>query len=327
VFWTKRLEVSKEEQESAHGEEAPTGIVGVGEIEVSPELLAQASLQFQKPEEEEEEDEDARQIFTAAFDGASWSAQKQLTSGAYNGFPSAAVDSRGVLHLVWYGFDGVFYQVVYSRLEDGKWSPPQLVSLGYPDSLSPSIAVDSRDNLHVAWFKYEPVSRTYQVAYRSYNRASGGWRQQIQLSRGLHEAMNATVAVGAEDAVYVAYDGDLVPEGDSEVYLRVLRGLEWSDQRLVGESGRDSGMPSITVDARGQVWIFYHSDGDGQIHVAGSPDWSSSTTLTSEGRNRSASASAARLSTADLVWTRTGADPANPLGANLVIYGTLPPAR
>lgn len=104
--------------------------------------------------------EEYGQIFQRVYSQGMWSAEQQITSGeGYSGFPSVAVDSKGVLHLVWYSFDGSTYQVYYSRYDfNNNWSTPVRLSQGYPDSVNPTIAVDSKDNLHVAWYKSNDVS-------------------------------------------------------------------------------------------------------------------------------------------------------------------------
>ena len=59
--------------------------------------------------------EEYGQITYRIFDHGILSEEHQITSGeAYSGYPSTAFDSKGRIHLVWYGFDGTAYQVFYS---------------------------------------------------------------------------------------------------------------------------------------------------------------------------------------------------------------------
>ncbi len=189
-----------------------------------------------------------------------WSKEYQLTSGpAYSGYPSAAVDSKGHIHLVWYGFDGTAYQVFYSRFDGNKWSEAIKLSEGFPDSVNPAIAVDSKDNLHVAWYKSN--GRQYQIYYI---RWSGSWGEQIVLSSGLTDSFNPSLAIDRLDRVYVVWDKGEASR--TQIYYAVYDAGTWSQQIPLtsGEVGAEN--PSVAVDAQGTVYAFYDKT-DGQIYL------------------------------------------------------------
>ena len=69
--------------------------------------------------------------------------------------PDMAVDSRGLIHLVYQsGVDNISPVLIYyiKQLEGGGWSTPLRLSDSTENQFSsPQIAIDSRDNIHVVW--------------------------------------------------------------------------------------------------------------------------------------------------------------------------------
>ncbi len=254
---------------------------------------AKAKNGFVKPGQQTGEGYDGdygtiRQLFMSAFNGSGWSPQVQLTHGDYNGFPSAAYDSHGVLHMVWYGYDGHNYQVIYSALKGRHWSSPQQISVGYPDSVNPAIAVDSENNLHVAWYKYSPATKSYQIYYREYRRKTGEWSPGDQeISEGLLQAENVSLAVASDNTVWVAWEGLVSRRSATGVYVRSLKNGTWSAQRLVSLPGQAATEPSVTADSHGKVYVFFQGDKDHQIYVAqyDGHAWRPARKLTDAGKN------------------------------------------
>lgn len=352
LFWTKRELVS--EAERVKLEHQPTRMVDPASKRIlnmvepgsvnAPSVsdIAGAIPPGKKPDSlldpankswQDSDDEQIRQLYTSTFDGVRWSPQQQLTQGEYNGFPSAAYDSHGVLHLVWYGFDGRFYQVVYSEYRGSHWSQPVQISLGYPDSVNPSIAIDARDNLHVAWYKYSPSTKSYQINYREYSARQARWDSQKQISVGLHTAMNVSMAIDHGGTLYLAYDGKRTQSGGSAVYLRTLENGEWSSQERLSPVDLDASMPSLAAGGRDRIFLFYQAGSDGRIYLStwahGENRWTVPKAVSTGPRDQFVNArwsynnyytggANARI---DFVWTRMAENPANAFGANRIHYG------
>lgn len=273
-----------------------------------------------------------RQIFSSTFDGRSWSPQVQLTHGDYNGFPSAAYGPHGVLHMVWYGYDGHNYQVIYSALKDGSWSHPIQISEGYPDSVNPSIAVDGKGNLHVAWYKYSPATRSYQIFYREYRASDGRWtRYDQQLSEDLGQAENVSMAVTPDGRVWVAWEGmpgGRRPAGTSTgVYVRSMQDGNWTPQQEVSLPAQHASEPSVAAGPNGRVYVFYQSDRNHQLYVAvhDGGQWRPPVELTKSGNNAYPNARWSRFDNVttsrgiDYAWTNMDRHPGNPLGKNRIM--------
>jgi hypothetical protein len=112
----------------------------------------------------------AYEIHARYFDGSAWSLTKVVYNGnsyaQYN--PCAAVDSNGVIHVVWYGFDSTdnaVSNIRYSKSSDGgaTWSSMIKLTSGnsYPQG-SPSIVVDKNNKLYVFFQGRDPnISTSY----------------------------------------------------------------------------------------------------------------------------------------------------------------------
>lgn len=274
-----------------------------------------------------------RQLFMSVFNGSRWSSQVQLTHGDYNGFPSAAYDSRGVLHMVWYGYDGHNYQVIYSSLKGRHWSAPHQISVGYPDSVNPSIVVDSQNNLHVAWYKYSPASKSYQIYYRQYRQKTHSWSAGDQeISEGLLQAENVSLAVAAGNTVWVAWEGLVSRHAATGIYVRSLKNGTWSTQRLISLPGQAATEPSVTADSRGNVFVFYQGDKDHQIYLAryDGHTWRPVRKLTDSGKNGYPNARLAIVpfrsaggGRIDYVWTQLGRAPSSAVAKNRIHFASL----
>ena len=275
--------------------------------------------------------EPVRQIFWSRFDGTAWSTPEQLTRDEYNGVPSATVDSQGRIHLVWYGFDGEYYQIVYSRFSDGDWSDPRTISDGYPDSVNPAIAVDSEDNLHVVWYKFTHASKTYQVFHRQYEASREEWLGQRMLSDDLFTATNVSLAITPDDRVIVVYEG--LPEPNaSALYARVYDGGRWRMQEEIVSPDVDAGRPSVAVDRRGRAYAFHRQGADQQIHLVRSTEegeWADDRPISASGRNdypnvRWSAVQEPATAALDLVWTEIDADPDDAELRNLIQFRRMP---
>jgi hypothetical protein len=123
--------------------------------------------------------------------------------GVYAGVPVVA-PLREQPHVLWYGIlperpqvatrHGAVYQILATRRQDGKWTPPLLISTGVPDSINPTLAADGRAVLHAAWFQFD--GRVYQVRYA---RFSGRWEEPRSLTTGNIDHTNVALDASGAD--------------------------------------------------------------------------------------------------------------------------------
>lgn len=135
--------------------------------------------------------------------------------------PKLAVDSSGILHLVWFQANINDENVLYSRSTDGgaSWSAPVKVSNSTGASQSPALAVDSSNRVHVIW--EEQVGGTeYQINY-SRRGTNGIWSTPIGISTvvtGITSAREPKIIVQG-NLVIVAFEDRTVTNQQALYYL------------------------------------------------------------------------------------------------------------
>lgn len=207
-------------------------------------------------------------VYYRKYDGR-WGKPELLSpSGAYAGYPSMDIDSRGRLHLVWYGIrasggastpHGAIYEIYYVRHDRG-WTAPEQISPGIPDAINPALAVDGRDRAHVVWFQSD--GRAFQVVYTS-RPASGEWTAPATLTSGEEPSTKPALAVdrsGRVHAVWERHGGIDYLEGEAGTWSPPVRLSEsgshptvglWSRGAFVLWSGKDK---SIWIRAFDGTW-------------------------------------------------------------------------
>ena len=170
------------------------------------------------------------------------------SAAAYAGYPSLDVDSRGRLHLVWYGIrqpssgqptpHGGIYEIYYVQHE-GAWGRPEWISPGVPDAINPALAVDANDRVHVVWFQSD--GRAYQIMYTMRSPA-GAWTTPVALTSGEEPSTKPTLAVDSSGTIHVVW------EKSGGIYYRRGRPGRWEAAQRVSATGTD---PTVGLWRRG----------------------------------------------------------------------------
>ncbi len=190
-----------------------------------------------------------------------WTAPVPLSSAsAYAGYPSLDVDSRGQLHLVWYGIrvasegqptaHGGIYEIYYLTY-DGRWSPPERISSGFPDAVNAALAVDAQDRPHVAWFQSD--GQAYQVTY---TQSDGRWGTPAALTSGPNPSTKPALAVDGLGRVHIVWEQ--FAGRRPAIYYMVGVAERWSAPVLLSDSGGRH--PTVGVWARG-VFALWQDEG------------------------------------------------------------------
>lgn len=196
-------------------------------------------------------------VYYSRYDGR-WSTPSPLSSPtSYAGYPALDIDSRGRLHLVWYGIreasagqvttHGGIYEIYYLT-NDGLWSRPERISEGYPDAINAALAVDDRDRLHVAWFQSD--GRAYQVTYRQ---RADRWSAPAVLTSGPSASTKPAVAVDGAGNVHIVWE-----HREAIYHLSESRG-RWSGAVRLSEQGARH--PTVGVWTRGIFTIWQDERG------------------------------------------------------------------
>lgn len=93
-----------------------------------------------------------------------WEATIELTRGESRDQSTSlgfTVDADGLAHVVWQGFDGMFYA---QQLPDQTWSQPRLIAESFNTGAGPDVAVDARGTRHFVWQVEDDALDLYYAA-------------------------------------------------------------------------------------------------------------------------------------------------------------------
>lgn len=225
-------------------------------------------------------------VYYAHYDGRAWSTPVNLSPGtAYAGVPAVATDLQQQPHVVWYGIrqnapsvrtrHGSIYEILYSGLVRGRWSRPDVISPGIPDSINPGLAVDGAGTLHSAW--YQSDVRSYQVKHAQ--RATA-WEVPRQLTIGRGTAFAVSLAAKA-DSIYVVWEHK---EGEASLIRVAEHHGRWSGP-LALTAGGIALNPTVTVDDAGTAYVAWESEGAIYLRRKAAGRWQSVERLTRSGKH------------------------------------------
>ncbi|MDR7419117.1 MAG: hypothetical protein QN178_09415 [Armatimonadota bacterium] len=147
------------------------------------------------------------------FRAGRWSDETRLSSpGVYAGVPVVA-RAAASLHVLWYGIrpetptvptrHGSVYEILATRQRAARWTTPEVISPGVPDSINPSMDAIGRRRLHAAWMQFD--GRHYQVRHAAFR--DDGWSAPQWLTAGSLERTGVALAAGASDVHLVWEEG------------------------------------------------------------------------------------------------------------------------
>ena len=231
----------------------------------------------------EDEGYGTRRLFASHFDPALavWSPAEAIGNETTQFGASAAIDSKGALHLVYSerrtDTEEAWSQLVYQRLDGDTWTDPVAIA-PHPDAghqMLPSLAIGGDDDLHLIWRDQRLVSAEQRLALPTNadlfasDFVDGKWAEPIQVN--LREAPDVNpawphLAVDGDRLVVVwsIYEGSTAEEMRSaarvEWSVRARGGGEWSPPQVLfrRESGDAGGrLIDLASDPTGGVVVVY----------------------------------------------------------------------
>ena len=200
-----------------------------------------------------------------------------IGSDAWSGEPAVAVDSDGMVHVVWsdgtnYESCGTDYDVFYKRYDPGSgWGDVVVVSTESTESsLFLSIAVGPDDAVHVVWSdltNYESCGIEYDVFYKRYDPSSGLGNLVVVSTESTGNSLFPSVAADSLNNVHIAWHDLTNYAGsgtDSDIfYKRYETGSGWTTTKIVStESTGNSEEPSVVADSNGNTHIAWTDETD-----------------------------------------------------------------
>jgi hypothetical protein len=191
-------------------------------------------------------------VWNATVDA--WTVPQLLSSDSSDpsANPSIAVDSNGMVHMVWAEIMAPWFNIYYRcwNATTSAWGAVTLVSTeSQGHCYTPKIAVDSVGDAHVIWS--ETVGDE-DIMYRRWDATTGNWTETIEIApESLNDAILPTLAVDGADNVLVAW------EEFSTIfykYRNVTTG-NWTSMEVVPTETFPAGNPDLTIDHFGDIHI------------------------------------------------------------------------
>lgn len=244
------------------------------------------------------------QIYFSSYEGGSWSHPTLLSNTKwYSGYPSLAVDGAGRVHVVWYGFDGEFYQIFYTEFNGSAWSAPLDLTNAREDSVNPAIGTGPGGVLDVAW--YGQYSRYYQVWYAQFN---GTWSAPRTVSASANDSLNPSLLVGPDGTVNLAWATEL---GNSmQIFRASGAGSSWGKPVQLTDGAQSSENPTQVLAPNGSLYLFW--DTAGGIRGCNASTGCEQFAVYSDGFNSYPSAFGLRSGGIALTWTHSASHGGGP---------------
>ena len=148
--------------------------------------------------------------------GATWTPTKRLTwDSAGSWYPSIAVASSDILHLVWENATSESPEIYYKKSTDGgaSWTPTKRLTWTSGLSGSPQIAVDPSHNPHVVW--YDNTPGPYEIYYKKSSNGGTIWAAAERLTWA-NGSYDPDMAPDPSGHIHVVWQSDL--PGNHEIY-------------------------------------------------------------------------------------------------------------
>lgn len=212
-------------------------------------------------------------LHSKRFD-SNWSTPKNVSKAkGVSQRPQIAVDSSGVVHLVWYGNQGDFFELYHCQLVDSKWTNPSNTELvewyithnpGW--SRKPALSAGADGSVHVVWVGMEDVPSPYALTQniRHSQWAGNTW------SRPGNVSQKKDMTANLEDPTMVVDDkGNLhvVWEDRGRVWYGQFDGKEWSAPRQFSPAGLESALPTVCYSEAGTRYFAWLGVPKGEAQV------------------------------------------------------------
>lgn len=154
--------------------------------------------------------------------GATWGTPHRIATGTS---PSAAIDSKGQLHVAYVNEFMGNYDIYHVRLNGGKWTLPVNLSSTSGRSADPSIATDGAGAVHVAWM--DTTSGQWSIH-------TGTWRGSFWTSYPVANArgQSPSLAILPDGELFLAWQDRQPTSEDSwgnyDIYISEREGSFWN---------------------------------------------------------------------------------------------------
>jgi hypothetical protein len=196
--------------------------------------------------------------------GATWRTKRLTWNSGSSYSPVIALDSNGLIHVLWYDYTPGNAEIYYRKSTDGgtTWTIKRLTyNSGY--SWNPAIAIDTKNYIHATWGD-ETLGNFEQYYGKSTNGGATWTSKRLTFNYG--SSSNSTIATDSNNDIHVTWGDD--SSGNYEIYYKMSTdgGASWTIQRLTYSSGL-SASPSMAVDSVDHLHVVWRDNTPGNYEI------------------------------------------------------------
>lgn len=201
-------------------------------------------------------------IMHSQKNGSKWTQPVNISSTkGISQRPQIAVDSSGVVHAVWYGNQGRFFELYHSQLVRTEWTKPKNTGLvewyisHNPNwTRKPALAAGPGNMIHLVWVDVEDVPSPYSLSQNVLHCRWDGdaWSKPENVSK--RKDMQANIE---DPGLCVSEKGELhvVWEDRGKTWYGSNNGNEWSEPVQLSTSHLKSAQPEVCCSSGGLLHL------------------------------------------------------------------------
>ena len=201
-------------------------------------------------------------IYAAYSDnnGSTWTEETVTASLQGQRRPSIAVDSQGVVHVVWqgrgWGTNTTIENIRYAK-RTTSWQTSETVTDVNNTQRESAIAVDSQDNIYIVWAgrTWGSFTNRYNIQYR---KKTISWQAQESVTDANGDQKYPSLAIDSLDNIHVAFTGlqwGNFPSSDNVQYRK--RTTSWQAQIGITDINNQQFELNINVDSNNDAHIVW----------------------------------------------------------------------
>jgi len=203
--------------------------------------------------------------------GVNWIGAKRLTWSARSSYaPEIAVDSSGIIHIVWEEEDS-FYpnnrEIYYKRSTDGgaTWSGTKRLTWSSSHSGWAAIAADASGHIHVIW--NSDLSGNYEIYVKKSTNGGISWSGAKRLTWNTGESRQPAIASDSSSNIHAVWY-DWTP-GNMEVYYKrsTNGGVSWSGTKRLTWNTSGSWRQAVVIDQSNHIHVVWQDEISGNYEI------------------------------------------------------------
>jgi len=147
--------------------------------------------------------------FLTSYSFADWGPAKRLTWTADESWnPVLAIDSGGVIHVVWSDYTPGNSEIFYKSSTDGgaSWNPNKRLSWTPANSEDTAVAIDSSGTLHVVWSDVTPGQM--EIYYKKSEDTGATWSPTQRITWTSGTSLEPAIAIDSSSVIHVVWYDD-----------------------------------------------------------------------------------------------------------------------